>query len=174
MHHWMYWMLHRFFYRMFWRIQVPRNQSMSWKYLKYAHLDVVIDVFLVFVLLKFFIERSDTCIMECIGCSTVYFMKCSYKSIQPILHLNEHMIELIALIREMTGLLVTDVWIRYMHHGMYWMLHCFFYGFSWRITVKSYLFGYCARSGTRLVWDFLYKSLWSVSSDTVLDRAPYL
>ena len=85
------------------------------------------------------------------------------------------MIELIALIREMTGLLVTDVWTRYMHHGMYWMLHCFFYGFSWtnycevfirilcsnghkigmgfpiQIIVTSCLFGYCARSSTGLI-----------------------
>ena len=88
-------------------------------------------------------ERSDTCITECIGCCTVSFIKCSYKSIQPILH------------HDWTNCFDTR------NDGVigYWrmdQIHA-----SWNVLDVA-LF---------LLWVFLDELLWSVYSNTVLERA---
>ena len=161
---------------------------MSSKFLQYAHWDVLIFGFLVFVLLKFFGRRIR------------YMHHATYWMLHHFIHRiikethwtdivpERALIELMALRREMMGLLVADSWISMECIGCCTVS---FMGFPERITVKCF-FGSCARSSTRSAWDgcnicigvpipiigvrlvsdFLYKSVWWViCSDTWFDRA---
>ena len=81
-------------------------------------------------------EGSDTCIMECIGCCTVSFMECfvdsKFQETKPC-HPSSSNTHIWMFSFYFLGTCSSEIlWkkIRYMHHGMYWMLHSFFHGMS--------------------------------------------
>ena len=147
------------------------TRHMSRQFLKYAHLNALIDVFLVFVRCK-----KNRYMHHAMYWMLHRLQFHSKKPIEPKLYPNEHMIVLNALRREMTGLLVADSWIRYMHHGMVYSntvlsstpflivgMNCYALGLHNSPTsLRSIPYSIGHRTCMTFVWVNLCKSLWSV------------